>query len=110
MIKDDENPHEQDKIRNTLSKMTVEQRSRLEYYCERRSILEEDPDVLDSIDECSSLILKNLLKKDEIVLLIHHDKKILADIAIETNIALVDLFIKLKDIVYDQSRNTATRH
>lgn len=94
--------HHIDQLR---SHFTEEQLCRLEYLAERISLLGSDPNINEAIELCSRIIKKKLMDIDAIVIMSHDKHHILAGIVIETQIALVNLFIDLRDIVVDKPTN-----
>ena len=96
-------------IKEFCSKLTEDQLYKIDYYCERRSIMGNDPNIEEAIDACYSIITTKIMQNDDIVKMVYDDKIILQDIAIETQITLVNLFIKLRDIMLNQT-NIHTKH
>lgn len=96
-------------IKELCSKLTEDQLHKLEYYCERRSIIGNDPNIEEAIDACYTIITTKIMQNDDFVKMVHNDKIILQDIAIETQIALVNLFIELREIILNQT-NIHTKH
>ena len=93
-------------IKEIRSQFTEEQLCRLDYLAGRINVLGHDPNIDEAIKTCYRIITKKLMDIDSIVVMTHDKNHVQTGIALETHIALVNLFIDLRDIVIDKPTNT----